>query len=324
MNNVVPSSVSTYHFQLSRDAFGIRETISLDNESGCPFKCTGCGVWKDPIIVSSEENRHTIGRENSKLKKLRQEHASEYAKHGSHVIVYNSGNVMNKRELSEENLRYLLTSLNQLEAMPSIVALNTRGLFVTHEVLDQLTSIRLGYRIDFNFGLETRTLRGKAIYGKPNIDGEFTALFSTVRAYNEKNDAGFGLMVNFVFLPESYLLAGEARENAKEKIHDGFVSEIKTFMEEYADHGVPLRLNLHPFYRVNGIPFADSNLDDFMSAATDVLHLLAQTNPGISEKRMRVSAFVGVQDNGYSSESWKNQIKFWQTRIDHLNWGGGL
>lgn len=321
MDNPIQQGGSTYQFRLKRDAYGIREAISLDNEAGCPFKCNGCGVYQDAKIVSSETNRQTIDTEVAKLQQNREKYQADYAANGSHVIVYNSGSVTSPKELSRDNLDYLLQSIDRLNPKPKVVALNTRGAFVDTSLLDHLTVLGLGYRVDFNFGLETRSERGKGIYGKQSIDQEFKKFFSTVHKQNQGNGTEFGLMINFVYLPESYLFQEEQRDGNKEKIKQGFISEISDFIEQFANKGVPLRINLHPFYHVKGIDLEDSNLDEFMEAAEEIWRAIDEKNKSIEDPKMKVSAYIGVQDNGYETESWKNQIKRWQEIIDQMNRG---
>ncbi len=309
---------STHQFSSKKDQNGLRYGISLDNEGGCPFKCPGCGVHENSRIVSPAENRKTIAHEIAGLKsKLEEDRIGNSQSY--HIIVYNSGNVASPRELSVENLVYLLQQLSTLEQKPVIVTLNTRGVYVTSGLLDTLHSLDLSYRVDFNFGVETLTERGRSIYGKPQIANELAQVFGTLREYNERYNSTFGLMVNFVYLPEAYLEEGEAREGHVEKVNEEFVMEIGNFLAIHANHYIPLRINLHPFYRVATLPYDDSSLDDFMRAAICINALVDTQNTLITEQTLHVSMFVGVQDRGYETKKWVDQIKRWQHVIDAIN-----
>ncbi len=310
--------MTAHNFNLKIDQLGIREVILIDNEAGCPYQCNGCGV-KDAEIVSPETNRQVIDDELAKLTRYRTEESDLYRDNNSHVLVYNSGNVTSERELSRDNLDHLLHSLNKLEPRPSIVTLNSRGDFVTDDFLDYLQGLNLNYRVDFDFGLETRTERGKEIYGKQGIDDEFDQLFERTQQYNAKHGSDFGLMVNFVYLPEFYLAEGESREGNEQRIHQGFVDEISSFIDEYVNKGVALRINLNAFYQVDNLPYENSSLDDFMESAQEIWRIIAEKNKQIDNPDMKVSAFIGLQDQGYETAQWREQIQRLQSRIDEMN-----
>lgn len=304
--NNKPSSI--HKFKPRQDQDGTRLIISLSNEKGCPHKCRGCGVHKDVRIVSRQTNRRTISEEITRLAKAT---TAPY-----HIIVYNSGNVASPEELSRENLNYLLELLDKLDPKPTMVSLNTRGLYITDELLDNISALNLSYRVNFNFGVETLTRRGMKIYGKPGIDEELHQAFTILRDYNQTHTKQFGLMINFVYLPEVYLEEDQPRE--------GFVQEISSFVEDYVDKGVPIRINLHPFYQVDGLAYRDSSLDDLMKTIPEIQRILDSKNEAVAEQAMRVSLFIGVQDRGYETDGWKTQIQRWQPMIDRINRGENI
>jgi len=303
------------------DADGLRETIYLGNEraGGCPFRCKGCGVHDNFKLVTKAENRRIILSEINALILRRKNFLQKYKKNKCHVIVYNSGNVTSFEELSKANFVYLLKSLKKLSPVPQIVALNSRGGFVNDNLLQLLSDLDLPYRVDFDIGVESLTKRGMNIYGKNNIDKEFARMFNIIKNYNFKNAERFGIMANFVYLPEAYLNENESRKGNLKKIRVGFVNEIISFAKNYSNRGVPLRINLHPFYFVKGLPYEDSNLDDFMGAMKVINIKLDKMNESIKKGPMKVSVFIGIQGRAYKRDNWTKQIKKWGGKIKLLN-----
>jgi hypothetical protein len=309
-----------FMFKLNLDTLGVRETVYIGNEAGCPFRCKGCGVHDKAVIVSAKTNRRMIDSEISKLRGYRRKYRKLYGGHGCHLIAYNSGSVTSPRELSPGNLSYMLKRINSLRPLPKIVSLNSRGCFVTRSLLMTLSSMRLGYRIDFDFGLESRTCRGVAIYGKKGIVKEFEELFERVRAYNSSHGTDFGLMVNFVFLPEFYLSPKEGRTGNHRKVVAGFVREVVGFASEYANRGVPLRINIHPFYRIPKLDYNDAPFGLFMEAVCEMAMKLEAVNRD-ADPSARTSIYIGIQDEGYNTRLWGREIERWKGEINRINAG---
>ncbi len=119
-------------FETAKDSDGIREVLVIGNEreSGCPFKCVGCGVHEEAATESIEENAETIKTQLLKLQEKLKSNEEEYVDEGYHLAIYNYGNVTNKNELSRDNLDLLLEEINRLSPTPSYVSINSRGLYI--------------------------------------------------------------------------------------------------------------------------------------------------------------------------------------------------
>jgi|GEM_PF-1325990 len=323
-SNPKDSAKEIYKFNERLDSDGIREIISIGNENpgGCPFSCVGCGVHDQVVISSSEDNKKLIDNLINEISLKINKENFNYQSEGYHICVYNEGNVANPKELSWENLEFLLLSINNLEIPPKFISLNSRSVFITREFLEKVNSLGLNYNIHFIMGVESLTERGKNIYGKKNIDKEIEEAFNIIKDFNNdsNNKIKYGIDAGFVFLPEFYLDENESREN-KEKIKNGFEKEIMDFIEKYSNKGVPIRINLHPFYRTTGLSFDDScnSLNEFFKALPEIIKLIQEKNKQIQNEKEKTAIFIGVNGKGYETEEWKEAIKKWEEIILKLN-----
>ena len=307
-------------FEMRKDADGIRDVLVIGNErpKGCPFKCVGCGVHEEAAVVDASANARIIAEQIKALEVQMKEKAKDYQESGYHLCIYNYGNVTNPEELSEANLEALLHGMNALDPAPKFVSINSRGRYVNEEVLARLEKMNLQYRIHFILGVETLSEKGKAIYGKPNIDRELANMFDVLNAHNEKNNTAFGIDTGFVFLPEFYTDDRTDRTT----ISEGFMKDIGGTIEKYGGQKTPLKINIHPFYEIPGMPYS-STAEHFDILMETLLKLEAETkqkNVSLPET-LRTTFFIGLNDTGYETPEWEKAKAKWQTDIDRINLG---
>ena len=310
-------------FELRVDADGVREVLVIGNErpKGCPFKCEGCGVEREAQIVNRELNAEIIKKQIDGIDRHIKMETGTYTESGYHLCIYNYGNVTNPAELSRKNFDLLLDSINQLVPPPKFISINSRGIFVTPELLSHLRDKKLGYNIHFILGIESLTAKGREIFGKKNMHKELQGMFERVNGFNEENDTNFGIDAGFVFLPEFF--SEDRREH--EKIKKGFFDEIKSFLDQYVGHKTPIRINIHPFYQIPELPY-ESTADQFDILMETLLELepLVQIKNETLPDHLKTSMFIGVNDSGYETQAWKIQIIKWKETIERLNTGATL
>lgn len=299
------------------DHDGIREVLVIDNErvGGCPFQCEGCGVKGEAKIVSAEENKARIGQVVDQFALKLTEHKAGYSEQGYHLCIYNFGNVTDKKELSKDNFYFLLQRLSALDPLPEYVSINSRGDFVDEELLSDIAAKQLPYRVHFILGVETFTERGQAIYGKKNIGMEADTMVATIQHYNKEHGTNFGMDINLVFLPEFYLAENDSRAGHETEIQSGFSADVQRLLN-YGDQGMPIRINLHPYYKSTtgkALPYTgvDQQFGLFMQSVAGALTQL--------DHKQDIVIFVGVEDSGYQTAGWKEQLAIWGGAIQRIN-----
>jgi radical SAM superfamily enzyme YgiQ (UPF0313 family) len=300
------------------DGDGYREVITIGNESpdGCPFKCRVCGVHNDAMIVSDEQNKEIIFKEISMLNSKIQNNIKEYEQKKYHLLVYNFGNITNIKELSLSNFHHLLHEIEMLIIKPTYLSINTRGKFVTNELLNYIKNKALSYNVSFIFGVESLTQKGSRLYGKTDIINEFNTMFNLINNFNINKEAEFGLNVGFVFLPEFY---SDDRTNIK-MIKDGFSAELRNFITKYVGKNVPVKISIHPFYVVKNCSFKSSAnfiniLIEEVKKVCENLFILNKSLP----KHLQSHIFIGLQDKGYKDEEWKEVLTKYKNEIEQIN-----
>ncbi len=177
----------------------------------------------------------------------------------------------------------------------------------------------LDYETHFILGVESSTEKGRIIFGKEKMDTELDGMFDKINNHNEVQNTKFGLDAGFVFLPEFYV---DDRSDT-EAIKSGFVGEITSFIDKYAGKNVPLRINIHPYYKTHKMPYesATKEFDILMDAMPEIEAVLKEKNESLPE-HLRVSVFIGVNDSGYETEEWRKQLEKWKEDIKRINEGG--
>lgn len=306
------------NFAMRFDADGIRDVMVIGNErpKGCPFKCQGCGVHEEALIVDDKANQQVIINQVNNIEQRLVSRANEYNEVGYHICIYNYGNVTNHEELSIENLELLLNKINDLMPSPKYVSLNSRGHFINEKTLSHLIGLGLKYNIHFILGVETLTEKGGKIYGKPNMDAEVASLFGVINEFNEKNKTNFGVDAGFVFLPEYY---SDDRTD-KDKVAQGFLDDVGGFIEKYVGQKTPVLINIHPFYEISGIPYKSTaeSFNTLMESLIKLEAIIKTKNLSLTED-LRASFFIGLNDSGYETPEWKQAKLKWQADIDRIN-----
>ncbi len=299
------------------DKRGIRNVIMIPNEreGGCPFKCKGCGVHNEIVIVKSKENREMTNLQIQRLSEEIKNDKEKYLK-GHHICFYNNGNLLNPEEFSKDNLYYLLDLVNNLDILPSYISIETRGCFINEKLLNEINKKKLKYDIHFILGVET-FIGDQKIYGKKDINKELNQVYSITNKINnleDKNTINWGIDANFIFLPEFYT---KDRNNV-DKIRNGFIEDVNYFLDCFTGKNTPTKINIHPFYKVDSLPFESvtKEFDLLFEALTIILELIKQKK---YDKKIKPDFFIGINDSGYENSKWKNILEKYDKKIKKFN-----
>jgi hypothetical protein len=183
----------------------------------------------------------------------------------------------------------------------------------------------LAFPIHFIFGVESLSPRASQIFGK-DTRKELKRFIDVLKRFNQRTRstvrAGyeFGLDLNLVFLPEMYLDDHATRLGNEARIVTGMRWELAELLSEL-DPLVPAEINLHPYYRVESLPYEDMDLDFFMENLPGLQAMIDEHNT--ANPSCRTHIFVGIEGSGYETEQQFPQIARWKGVIDSFNATGG-
>ena len=302
-------------FSLRSDHNGIRPVYNLGNELGdCPWKCTFCSVGRSPR-VTSEWNIAEFERQHEQFL---QTIDGEY-----HPLIYNQGNVTNPSEFSRDTLKHIL-GVFSLDERVKFVSLNSRERHATPNLLEVLAAFDLPFPIHFILGVESFSPRAPRIFGK-DTSGELQRYVDKLRPFNERRRGTapyvFGLDANLVLLPEMYLEDEQTREGNEDAITWGFCTEVSELLARISP-SVPVEINLHPYHRVDTLPYQDLQLDSFIDVLPSLQKIVETHNANHPEQATHL--FVGVEGSGFDSGVQMQQVKTWRAIIDNFNLTGRL
>ncbi|UCG58875.1 MAG: hypothetical protein JSU70_05045 [Phycisphaerales bacterium] len=309
--------MQTQFFTLRKDQNGYRPVFPLGNTLGrCPHACTFCSV-KTGKKVTFEE---AVARFEELLASHCREIDGPY-----HPVIYNRGNVTNPREFPTELLDHVLNTFNA-DRRVSYVSLNSREQYMTSELLEYLVDKHLSYAIHFIIGIESFSDRAPRVLGKDTA-GELDRAIQKLKPFNKEygrqctgRDYIFGLDVNLVFLPELYLGPSRRRQQASfGETGLGFEQDLAKLLEAI-DPEVPTEINVHPYAKVDALPYDDVDLEVLVRMLPDLAHLVAEHNSALGAYETHL--FVGVEGDGYSTERQRCQIHKWKSYIDEFNRAG--
>ena len=220
---------------------------------------------------------------------------------------------------------YILDQFNN-DTRVTYVSINSRLKYATHKLLRSLMAQNLSYPIHFIFGLETLSPQIANILGKKN-SGEFQRFITRLRSYNQANKSkhqgsyNFGLDVNLVFLPEIYLANNEKRAGNEIKIARGMKEELEQLLS-LIDPLVPIEINLHPYYKVQELPYESLDLEFFMQQIPVLQAIIDKHNHLEPEKQTHL--FIGMEGGDYSQPAYQARLPRWKEQIDIFNATGEI
>ena len=274
-------------FEPVEDGYGTRLALVFGNEAAggrCPFygrQCYHCDIG------AGEGVRFDTAMNTERLAYYRSHYVSVLPR-TTHLVLYNSGSVLNPRELAPSSLQSILGYAATL-AQCRVVSLDSREAYITAARLDfVLANLRSDQQARPILGLETQddgvrlNLLNKRIL-RVNVE----AAFHAASQYRSR----VGMDVNIVCgLPPFRGRAAIAESEAT----------ASYALELAARYKISVDLNLHPYYpsRIGRQHFPEhprANLDDALEAAGRIRRAVEAA--GVDSK-----VFIGWQDEDHDQQ----------------------
>lgn len=223
-------------FKLVKDTYGSRLALVFGNEfkgGECPFytarQCHHCDIG------AGEGTQFTPKMNMDRLDFFKQRYA-DVLPNIEHLVVYNSGSTLNRREMSRDTLEMVLGYASSLDNC-RVVSFDSREIYVRKETLDYaIDRLRKNQQTRIILGVESQS--DEIRIGKLNkrmTKRGIEKAFETIGEYNGR----VGMDVNIVFQPPELVGATAIRE-AVETLSYGL-----DLGEKYR---VAVDFNFHPYY----------------------------------------------------------------------------
>ncbi len=274
-------------FEPVRDHYGTRLALVFGNEAAggaCPFygrQCYHCDIGAgEGLQFNTDLNARRLA--------FFRQHYEAVLPRAAHLVLYNSGSVLNPRELSGPSLEAILKCAAGLPEC-RVVSLDSREAYITTGRLDfVLERLRGDQQPRPILGLETQDDAARlSVLNKRMLRRNVETAFRAVGRYGGRA----GMDINIVFGSPPF----QGREATAE------AEATARFGLDLAErHGVPVDFNLHPYYpsRIGRNHFPGhprANLDAALDAAQRIRTAAAQS--GLCSK-----VFIGWQDEAHDQE----------------------
>lgn len=274
-------------FEPVQDNYGTRLALVFGNEApggACPFygrQCYHCDIG------SGEGVRFNPDLNARRLAFFRGHYALTLPR-AVHLVLYNSGSVLNPHELSGPSLRAILECAAGLPKC-RVVSLDSREAYITTQRVDfVLEHLRGDQQPRPILGLETQDDAARlSVMNKKILRRNVEAAFRAVGHYAGR----VGMDINIVFAPPPF----QGRQAVAEA-----EATARYALELAKRHGAPVDFNLHPYYpsrigreRFPGHPRA--GLDEALDAAQRIRRVAARSGQD-------AKVFIGWQDEAHDQE----------------------
>jgi hypothetical protein len=274
-------------FEPVRDGYGLRLALVFGNEApdgACPFygrQCFHCDIGAgEGVRFNAELNLR-------RLDFFRQHYAAVLPQ-VAHLILYNSGSLLNARELSDAGLQAVLDFAAGLPAC-RVVSLDSREAYITKARLDMvLGRLRQDQRPRPILGLETQDEAARLqVLNKKISRQSVETVFRAMGDYGGR----VGMDVNIVFAPPPFQ---GSQAVAEVEATGNFILDIS------GRHGVPVDFNLHPYYPSQiGLKHFPSRPRADLGAALEAAQSLRRA---AARDGARGNVFIGWQDEAHDQE----------------------
>lgn len=299
-------------FQPTGDQYGLRLALVFGNHAPggfCPYyvgtRCHHCDIG------AGEGAAFDLATNLRRLDWFRQHYAAVWPE-VSHLVLYNSGSVLNRQEMPRELIDQILQFARSLPKL-RVVSMDSREHFIQSDLLIQACRI-LGNTIAVRpvLGLETANdfIRNQLLekqMSRANI----------LRAYEAINSASTQLETHRLGLDVNVVVAGPG--TTFETAMTDAVETARFAFQTGRDYGVSVDLNIHPYYpSVRG-------LARFPDHGRCPLSVLARSMAAICEVRRTMaptsSIFIGWHDEAHDQEPHRraHESELVQQAIDQFN-----
>jgi len=274
-------------FEPVRDSYGNRLALVFGNEytkGECPFyakECYHCDIG------AGEGTQFTTDMNKERLEFFRQ-HYVDVLSDIEHLVVYNSGSTLSRKEMSRDTLAEILDYVSSLEKC-KVVSFDTREMYVTEDNLDYIVGrLRENQQLRAVLGVESQSdeIRIGKLNKKMTKQG-IEKSFEVAGRYNGK----LGIDVNIVFQPPE--LTGE------EAIREA-VETLRYCLDLAERYNVPVDFNYHPFYSTKK---SKANYPNHPRAdLEDAKEALIRMKKEIDDMGSSAKIFIGWQDEEHDQE----------------------
>ncbi len=298
---------SSILFEPVADAYGSRLALVFGNEFAkgeCPFytakQCNHCDI-------GAGEGTQFMYKMNKERLDFFKNHYQDVLEGIEHLVIYNSGSTLNRREMSQETLGEVLGYVSSLEHC-KVVSLDSREMYVTKDSLDYVvSSLREDQQARIILGVESQS--DEVRIGKLNkrmTKKGIEKAFGIVGQYNGK----VAVDVNIVFQPPE--LSGEVA------ILEA-VETLKYGLELGERYNVPVDFNFHPYY-----PSKRSRAmypDHPRASLEDSSEALRRMKAEIEAQGSNAKIFIGWQDEEHDQQQELRGVELEQgmPRFDRFN-----
>ena len=294
------------------DRYGLRLALVFGSHASggvCPYyRAGGCHHCD---IGAGEGSAFDQATNRARLDWF-QRHYADILPKVVHLVLYNSGSVLNAREMPRDLLAEILTTIAAL-ATVRVVSIESREAYITREsVLEAAASLAPHQRCRIILGVETADdHRREQLLGKKMpraaIERAFAALADAAAVIGRDR---IGIDVNLV-------VAGPGTDPAS--AIDDAVGTARFAFARAAAHQLPIDLNLHAYY-----PSARGRAR-FPEQPRCSLVTLARAVAAVDEvgREMAVDAglFIGEQDEGHDTDQSRRAAELARASelFDHYN-----
>ena len=303
---VVSAPPLAQQFAIVEDRYGPRIAWVFGNQDKggvCPYRRAGLCHHCD---IGDGEGREFTTQMNRDRLRWFMEHDRELLPQLAHLVVYNSGSVLNPRELSPE---VLMDICDQTNAMPGLraLSLDTREAYLDTERLVQLAE-RLPKRVCLRpiLGLESadNEIRDGWLEKRMPRSAICRGLDAVAEAAPQASPGDIGLDANV-------LVGGPGV--AADRVTMDVVETSRWLLHECGQRSLSLDLNLHPYYPsrrgLARFPFHPrcswQHVQQSVEKIVD-LEEFRSSRPGL---------FIGWQDEQHDQQQSLRQKEFEQTQI---------
>ncbi|MEO2016751.1 MAG: hypothetical protein ABGZ53_20535, partial [Fuerstiella sp.] len=224
----------------------------------------------------------------------------------AHLVVYNSGSVLNPRELAPE---FLLDICDQADAMPNllVLSLDTREAYLNTDRLVQLAE-RLPRRVCV-----------RPILGLESADDEVRDGFlekrmprsAICRGLDAVADAARQALSDNIGLDANVLVGGPGV--AADRVAMDAVETTRWLLHECGQRSLSLDLNLHPYYPSRrGLARFPSHPRCSWRSVQQSVRMIVELE---EFRNSRPGLFIGWQDEQHDQQQPLRQSEFEQTQI---------
>jgi len=289
--SIVPRSASL--FEPVRDRYGWRLALVFGNRAPgglCPYvaaqRCFHCDI-------GSGEGAAFDHMTNRKRLDWFRDHYQSCLASISHLVVYNSGSVLNRREMPPEMLDEILEFARSLPAV-RVISLDSREAYIRPVALRRaLQCLGEGYVVRPILGLETADDRIRN-----EVLQKAMSRTAIARVFRDLREVAAGYVAESVGIDVNILIAGPG--TTSETAIDDATATARFALSSGLEYGVKVDLNLHPYYAGHR---ASARFPDHLrcSLAT-AARAISRIADGVRSMSAGASLFIGWQDEGHDRQ----------------------